>query len=618
SDYIPNSVIKGLLAAIGIILILKQFPHVLGYDIEQFGVSEFSLTPQDLDDSGNKETNTITLFFHSLTHINPGVVLIGVLSLFGLVYWEKHLHHKFRFIPGSLLIVLLGILINEFYRLYLPVYTLDKTHLVNIPILQHPFEVKEFLHFPDFNALKNLATYKLGITIAIVASIETLLSIEAVDNLDPEKRTTPVNRELLAQGVGNTLSGLLGGLPITSVIVRSSVNMNAGGRTKYSTIFHGILLLLSIIAIPSLLNKIPLATLAAILCYTGFKLTRPSIYRELFKQGHIQFIPFVVTALAIVLTDLLIGIVIGSLFAFFFILKDVFSSPIIKVLRTDRSIKIFLGENLTFLHRARIWETLKQIPDNCKVIIDGRRSIYIHHDIEELFLNFHRQAKIRNITLSIIGLKNIHLDTSLKQGKDEIMYNRLLEDNEDWAWEKLQEDSSFFEKLAAGQNPDFLIIGCSDSRVPINMLTKADPGHIFVHRNISNLVRLDDTNLMSILEYSVGVLKVRQIIILGHYNCGGVHAAVTGCTGVVEKWVQPIRKMYEDKLEYINTIKDENERSRRIVELNVIEQTKHLKQVPVVKESIEKYSYPIIHAWVYDLKTGLVKELPIDGSPIRK
>src|SRR5690242_10860581 len=313
-DYIPSSVIKGMLAAIGVILILKQFPHLVGYDANPEGDETFSQTDGD---------NTFSGLYDGLRHLLPGALIIGLISLAIMVIWENVVAKKAKFLqmmPAPLIVVAVGIIINETFKTSSPAFAIKESHLVSIPVATSVNGFVSFFTFPDFSHIFNYNIWLTGFTIAIVASLETLLNIEAADDLDPYQRVTPTNRELMAQGAGNMISGLIGGLPITSVVVRTSANINAGARTKMSAIFHGVLLLLSVAFIPKLLNLIPLSALAAILIYTGYKLAKPSLFVNFYKKGWDVFVPFVLTIVAILLTDLLKGILIGCVVGMFFVI----------------------------------------------------------------------------------------------------------------------------------------------------------------------------------------------------------------------------------------------------------------------------------------------------------
>lgn len=306
------------------------------------------------------------------------------------------------------MVVGLGVFINWFYGQYMPEYVLEKSHLVNVPILNSLNDFKLSSTFPNFSGFLQFKVYKIGLTIAVVASIETLLSIEAIDKLDPDRNSTPVNRELIAQGIANTMSGLIGGLPITSVIVRSSVNLSAGAKSKISAITHGIFLVLAVFFFAQYLNQIPLATLAAVLCFTGFKLASPAVFYLQYTKGTTQFIPFVVTLVAIVFSDILIGTIIGSLVSLFYIVKGVFHSRVIQLTEQGPEKYLSLGENVNFLHKAKVWELLKSLEPDSIVTIDASRCIYIDPDIIELLKDFKSHANTHNLTIHITGSERLN------------------------------------------------------------------------------------------------------------------------------------------------------------------------------------------------------------------
>lgn len=391
-DYIPNSVIKGMLAAIGIILILKQFPHLVGEDLDPEGDETF-VQP-------NKK-NTFTALYYAVKYLTPSAMLIGLLGIGIMILWETKTFKKIKvlqLVPGALIVVIVGTIISELYKLYSPTSVLEAKHLVSLPSSQA--ELFSSFKFPDFSGLLNVHVWVIAFTIALVASLETLLSIEAVDKLDPLKRATPTNQELKAQGIGNIVSGLLGGLPITSVIVRSSANVNAGGQTKISTILHGILLFLSVLFIPILLNKIPLSALAAILIFTGYKLAKVSLFKEFYQKGWDQFVPFIVTIIAIITTDLLKGIAIGLLVGLFYLVRSNFRSAIL-VVSDEKKYLIRLRKDVSFLNKPIIKSSLESIPENSFVIIDATRADFIDKDIIEEINNFLCHAHLKNIKVEI-------------------------------------------------------------------------------------------------------------------------------------------------------------------------------------------------------------------------
>ena len=401
ANYFPGSVIKGMLTAIGIIIILKQLPHAVGYDAEAEGQLNFQQS------DGN---NTFTALLAPLQHIHIGVTIITLISLLIMVLWEKPFMKRFKIIPGALAAVVAAILINLIYSAFFPSMTVGKEHLVQVPVANTVNEFLGLFKFPDFSTIWNKDVLITAFTIAAVASIETLLCIEAVDKMDPLRRVTNQNRELKAQGVGNMVSGLLGGLPITSVIVRSTANMNAGAKTKASTIMHGTLILICTALIPGVLNMIPLGALAAILLLTGYKLARISIFREMFANGKYQWIPFMVTVITVVFTDLLTGVGLGLLTSMVAILYFNMKNSYYFHKENHHEgeiIRIFLSEEVSFLNKASIKLTLDHLPVNSTVIIDAAKSKFIDFDVLELIKEFKNiKAPEKNINCQLTGFKD--------------------------------------------------------------------------------------------------------------------------------------------------------------------------------------------------------------------
>lgn len=405
SSYFPNSVIKGMLTAIGIIIIMKQIPHALGYDEDYEG---------DLSFIQLNGENTFTSIVNSIQHVHVGATIVALLSLFILIIWEKpFIKKKLGIVPGGLVAVLVSVVLNQIFMTSDASLAITDKHLVTIPT---PNSFSEFLGFfttPDFSQITNAEVWITGATIAIIASLETLLCIEAVDKLDPNKRISSTNRELKAQGIGNIISGLIGGLPITSVIVRSSANVNAGGRTKLATIVHGLLLLICAIAIPSLINKIPLAALAAILLITGYKLAKIAIFKEMYANGKYQWWPFIITVVATVFTqDLLQGVGIGIVITILFILRGNMKNAHYFHEENQKEgdiIKIKLAEEVSFLNKANIKQTLTHLPENSNVLIDASSTTYIDFDVLEIIKEFRDyQSKEKNISVSLINFKEAY------------------------------------------------------------------------------------------------------------------------------------------------------------------------------------------------------------------
>jgi MFS superfamily sulfate permease-like transporter len=398
--YFPSSVISGMLAGIGIIIFLKQIPHAFGYDKDPVG---------DLSFQQPDGETTFSELLIVLDSISLGPLVIASVSLAILLLWESgsfKRHKLFRLLPGPLVAVVTGVLLNLLFRSKLG-FALTPEQVVSIPVADSLSGLASFLTFPDFSALTSINVYKTAIVLAIVASLETLLCVEATDKLDPLKRVTPTNRELKAQGVGNVISGFLGGLPLTQVIVRSSANIQSGARSKASAVIHGLLLVIAVIALPTIMNLIPLATLAAILFVVGFKLAKPSVFRKMFRQGRGQFVPFIVTVCAIVFTDLLVGIGLGLVVAVLVILHENFRLPFeISQVPQERGerVKITLAQQVTFLNKASVLKTLDSIPDDSSVEINASDSVFIHPDVLELIDNFVVAAEEKNIDVIAHGL----------------------------------------------------------------------------------------------------------------------------------------------------------------------------------------------------------------------
>jgi MFS superfamily sulfate permease-like transporter len=394
--YFPHSVIKGMLTAIGLILILKQIPHALGYDKDFIGDFAF----QQMD-----EHNSFTEIYYAVQYFSPGAIPIVLISLFILIFFERpkiKSHKILGVVPGALWAVMSGILLNSLYGKIIPEWQLKGEHLVSIPSLESLSELSSILTFPDFGLIGTAGFWIVAVTLAVIGSIETLLSIEAGDKMDPQKRITPANRELIAQGVGNTVSGLIGGLPVTAVIVRTSANIASGAKTKLSAISHGILLLVLVLSIPQLLNLIPLSGLAAVLFMVGFKLAKPSLFVNEFKKGLDQFFPFIITVIAILLTDLLVGIGIGMIAGLFFVIKTNFHRAV-TVTELKGNYLVKLQKDVTFLNKAPLMKELSLIPDGSKVILNANKAFFIDHDIQELLNDFIATAPTRKITVIIEG-----------------------------------------------------------------------------------------------------------------------------------------------------------------------------------------------------------------------
>ena len=395
AEYVPNSVIKGMLAAIGIVIMLKQIPHALGRDQDFIGDFAF------LEKSG---FNTLTDILAAVAAPHLGATLVALVSLALMVFWERVQPRQsgiLRLLPGPLLAVGLGLGLNALFRsLGSPLAITEADHLVTLPVAGSPRDFWQLLTHPDFSRATDPNVWVVAATLAVVASIETLLSIEAADRLDPYRRITPTNRELLAQGAGNILSGLLGGLPMTSVVVRTSANVFAGARTWVSSFIHGWLLLLSVLFLPKVLNQIPLACLAAVLIQVGYKLAKPSLIRSMYARGWSQFLPFVTTVTAIVFTDLLKGVLVGFLVGIFFVLRANHHEAL-TVVHQDRYYLVRFNKDASFVNKNELRSRLRAIPENSHVIIDATRALYIDQDIREAVEDFMTLAPYRGISVEL-------------------------------------------------------------------------------------------------------------------------------------------------------------------------------------------------------------------------
>lgn len=407
--YVPFSVIKGMLAGIGVTIILKEIPHFFGDDNDPEGDMNFFQYDGE---------NTFSEIIKSLNEVHLGATLIGVISVVILLIWG---HKKIKenkvlsMIPAPLLAILVSILVAILFKSS-PNLLVDGSHLVSVPEPSSMEEFKAQFYFPDFSALAETKVYIVALTIAIVASLETLLCVEATDKLDPNKGRTSMNRELKAQGIGNIVSGLLGGLPITQVIVRSSANINAGAKSKMSAVIHGVFLLVFVLAAPGLLNMIPRSTLAAVLILIGFKLASPKMFKQMFKAGWSQFIPFLVTIIAMLLTDLLTGVGIGIGVGVLWILYSNYRMAYFVQndgKREGGPIRLALSQHATFLNKANIIKTFDNIPDGAKVILDLSKSIDIDYDVMEAIAEFKTSSKDRGIDLEIIGQQKIEMNQEL-------------------------------------------------------------------------------------------------------------------------------------------------------------------------------------------------------------
>ena len=530
--FVPSAVIKGLLAAIGVILILKQIPHVLGHDPDPEG---------DLAFDQPDRQNTFSELVELLGDIQPGAAAVGLLSVVLLVLWDRVKWLKASPLPSALAVVMLGVGGKFLLDSLGGPWAIDPTHLVQVPVPDSLAGLRAFLPSPDFGQWRNPAVYTAAITLAAVASLETLLNLEAVDKLDPRQRVSPPSRELLAQGVGNVACGLVGGLPVTSVIVRSSVNINAGARTKLSTLVHGALLAGFVVFLPTWLNVIPLSCLAAILLVTGVKLASPKLVRQMWAQGKYQFLPFALTVAAIVLTDLLIGVLAGLAVSVGFILWSNARRPIRREVEKHVGgdvVRIELANQVSFLQRAALGRTLEEVPAGGHVLLDARNTDYIDPDILALIRDFKDEGgPARGVEVSLLGFrKKYDLGDQLqypaatpKAVRDAFtpaeVLQLLRDGNERFrTGRRLTRDlARQVSATAGGQNPLAIVLSCIDSRAPIELLFDMGVGDLMVARVAGNVA---GEKVIGSAEYACAVAGAKVVVVMGHTRCGAVTAAV--------------------------------------------------------------------------------------------
>ncbi|MGC1183052.1 bifunctional SulP family inorganic anion transporter/carbonic anhydrase [Legionella sp.] len=532
ADYVPSNVVQGLLCAIGILLIIKQLPlaFTLSADFNELKTHLLETT----------DVITLSPILALYNHINTGALIITVISLAILIYFDKTKNKILKEIPAPIIVVIFGVILNEFYIWTNSALMQNSPQLVNIPQTSNFQDLFDKLEYPNWAAWTNIQVYVYACIIAIVASLETLLNFKAGERLDKQKRHASTNRELIAQGVGNMTVGFIGGIPITSVIVRTSINIQAGSKTKMSIILHGIFILLAVMLIPGALNKIPLSSLAAILMYTGYKLNQPSIYRSVYAQGWDRFIPFLATVVSIIVFNLLTGILIGLAVSLFYILK-LNSQTRINIIKeiypNGVTNRLILPQQVTFLNKAPLIAELNSIPKGSQLIIDAHYTQYIDKEISELLKEFkEEQAVNKKIALNLTGFKEhykIHnyidfinvttydVQTHLSPAQ---VLNILNEGNQRFLNnERIHRMTHMDVKYTAkGQHPIAVVVGCIDSRVPVETIFDMTFGDIFCVRVAGNVVNND---ILASIEYACNVVGVKLIVVLGHTRCGAIQSA---------------------------------------------------------------------------------------------
>lgn len=613
SNFIPTNVILGLLAAIGIILILNQIPYLMGIKIELFKM--------------HWKSGWAAL----MPHFDYGAALIGILSVIIILAWDKTPLKKTP-LPSALMAVVFAGVLNYIFIQTNSSLVVREEHLIRLP---NVFSANETIFsFPDFSFWNNAIIYTGAITLAVVASIETLLNLEAADKMDPQKRASPPNRELFAQGVGNTFSGLIGGMPITSVIVRSSVNATSGSKTKFSAIFHGVLLAVALILLTPLINVVPLSALAAILILTGIKLASPALFKRLYSEGWKQFLPFIVTVIAIIATDLLKGIMIGLVVSLIIILKNNLKRGVRVIHETHlhgKITRIELAPNVSFLNRAALVSALEKLKSGETAVIDASNTYYIDPDVYNVIKDFKDgTAQTNHIELKLIGFKahypeivedelDVNVSTEevqrhltpkqvlelLKEGNHRFVNHERLHHN---IARQIQVTSQ------AGQHPFAAVLGCMDSRAPTERIFDVGIGDLFSLRIAGNIA---GQKVLGSLEFACKSKGSKLIVVLGHTDCGAVTSAcqlyeqnqdITKVTETpnVQYFLKPI-------MEAAHTVKHEQPSYQltsnfvhAVTVLNVQNNIRYiLKNSDVLKQMVDEGEICIVGA-IYDVRTGKV------------
>lgn len=615
ADYVPSNVVQGLLCAIGILLIIKQLPlaFTLSADFNE-------LKTHLLETTEEITLSPILALYH---HLNTGAILITVLSVSTLIYFDLTKNKILKEIPAPIIVVILGVLLNELFLWTDSSLVQNSPQLVNIPQTDDIHELFSKLEYPNWSALSNPKVYLYAFIIGIVASLETLLNFKAGERLDKKRRHPSSNRELLAQGVGNMTAGLIGGIPITSVIVRTSINIQAGSASKLSTILHGIFIFFAVMLIPGTLNKIPLSSLAAILIYTGYKLNKPSIYRTIYAQGSDRFIPFISTVIGIIVFNLLTGILIGLAVSLFYILKSN-SQARINILKeihpTGEVNRLVLPQQVTFLNKAALIAELDSIPKESHLIIDARYTQYIDKEISEFLKEFkEEQAPNKKIAINFIGFKEhykIHnyiefinvttYDVQSNLSPAQVL-NILYEGNQRFLNDNLihRSNQQNIKLTAKGQHPIAIVLGCIDSRVPVETIFDVSFGDVFCVRVAGNVVNND---ILASVEYACHVVGVKLIIILGHTRCGAILSA---CDGVETGHITELL----DKIKPAINAENETETNRHsknttfvnnVTDLNVANTMQKIyERSSILHQMIEKNDIAMVGA-VYNVQTGKV------------
>lgn len=642
--FIPTIVVKGFLTAIGVILILNQLPHLLGNDTNPEGKVSFVQT------ESQKLFAELLILFEGQWHL--GAAMIGLLSIMLLILWEQISFLKRSSIPAPLIVVLLGTALSQFFERLGGDWSIQTSHLVQVPIANGLQGFQQFLVFPDFSLWSNPQIYMGALLIAMVSSLETLFSLEAADRIDPQQRQSPPNRELFAQGIGNIVAGMFGGLPVASTIVRSSVNINAGGQTKLSTILYGFLLFICFLLVPQILNLIPLSCLAGILLITGFKLASPTLIKKTYHEGPYQFAPYIITVMAIVFIDVVIGLIVGIVISIIFILYNNMKRPLSRIWEKHiggKVMKIELANQVCFLNRAVIKQALQEIPRGSFALIDGRNTFYIDPDVLSMLREFESTtAPARGINLSLRGfsekyqlnyqLKNEiqYVDYSARDLQEQLTPQKVLsllrEGNERFRTGSiLRRDLKQQLNTTINTHPPLVVVlSCIDPRASVELIFDLDLGDAFSVRISGNAITPE---VLASLEYGCVIEGAPLLVIMGHTRCGAISATIDSiCSNspannncdcahlkqVVDKIAQSLNPGYchasqissdRDRYEFVDAVSHQNV----LLSVETV-----LRSSKAIRERVHSGNLAIVGA-MYDTTTGCINFLEeyrrINGSP---
>ncbi|CAM2941925.1 bifunctional SulP family inorganic anion transporter/carbonic anhydrase [Legionella worsleiensis] len=616
ADYVPTNIVQGLLCAVGVLLIIKQLP--LAFTLS----SDFNELKTHLLETA--DVITLGPILALSNHINAGAIFITTVSMFLLIYFERTKIKALKEIPAPIIVVIAGIILNELFQWTNSSLVQNSPQLVNIPQTTGLYEFFSQLQYPQWASWTNPKVYLYAAIIGIVASLETLLNLKAGERIDKRRWHASTNRELIAQGVGNISAGLVGGIPITSVIVRTSINIQAGSKTKMSTILHGAFILFAVMLVPGALNKIPLSSLASILIFTGYKLNKPSIYKNIYAQGSDRFIPFIVTIISIIAFNLLAGILIGLAISLFNILKSNSQAriDIIKEIYPNGiTSRIILPQQMTFLNKAALVAELNSIPKHAQLIIDARYTQYIDKEILEYLKEYkEEQAPSKYISLNLTGFKDdykVHnvidfinvttYDVQSHLSPAQVL-NILHEGNQRFLQDTRIHRSNRVDikHTAKMQHPIAVVLGCIDSRVPVETIFDMSFGDIFCIRIAGNVINDD---ILASIEYACNVVGAKLVVILGHTRCGAIQSA---CDNIEKGHITQLLSKIKPAIQAETQIKENRSGQNtafvsRITELNIAN-TMHqvYSQSDILKTMIKNAEIGMVGA-VYDVNSGVVK-----------